>query len=163
MVRRTVKANLIIIFLLLMMQFAGCIPTSPIPSWVKQKPGGDANTLYEVGICARTFKRKDAIDRAFDDAIAKLSKRIRVEVKSRYIETIGEGGGIERETKLKISSEAVDLALYGAEQIDSWYDKKGLVGERATTYVLVRWSEGKFRQRVEKLLKDLKERQEIPR
>lgn len=152
------------ILAILFMLVDGCASTPPQgaaapPAWMTKPPDERGGVFYQVGMSPKTFRQKDGVDRAYEDGVERLAKRLKVDVKSfrLEVETGGKGSGEHHERTITASSEAADLAIYGAEQVESYFDRDGLFGERETTYVLVRWSQSK-QQETERLLKKKKEK-----
>lgn len=100
--------------------------------------------------------RKDAVERGFESGVAELAKRLKVRVKSVMVEIQqgNQGTWTGKDVRLGVSEEVADLVLYGAEPVSDWYDVKGTYGAKGTTYVLVRWSESRFKSRLNELLKE---------
>lgn len=137
----------------------GCASTPPqgvatAPAWMTKPPEERGGVYYQVGMSPKTFRQADGIDRAYEDGVERLAKRLKVDVKSfrLEIETGGKGSGERQERTVTASTEVADLAIYGAEQVESYFDRDGLFGERESTYVLVRWSQSK-QQETERLLR----------
>lgn len=132
---------------------------SPIPKWLLEKPPEEKGIFYEIGASPKTFFQKDAKKNAYEDALSTLSKRLKVEVKSIFFE-IRElrGEWVHKETSVGVSEEVSDAVLYGAELIDEYYDEQGVLGEKESTYALIRWSEDKLKERIENILREYREK-----
>lgn len=146
-------------FLSLGILLLGCIGTRGIsnrlpPSWMRQLPQ-ETGVFYARGFCPRTYSRTDAVKGAIDDALTELARRLEVEVKSLTVEVTkaGVGSRIGSQKLVQISQQTSNVALLGAEVLDWWYDVQGQMGEKETTYALVRWTRGGFDERLTELLK----------
>jgi len=138
---------------------AETIPSDNIvrPSWLPVKPKDENNILYEIGVCSKTFHRKDAIQNAFEDALSRLSKRFEVRVNSVLVDIISDTGEYtDRSISVRVNNEVSDVVLYGAELYKVFYDEQGIYGEKEATYVLIRWSESKLRETLNEILKEYK-------
>ena len=146
-------------FLCLGILLLGCTGTRQIsnglpPSWMYQLPQ-EPGVFYARGLCPRTYSRTDAVKGAIDDALTELARGLEVEVKSLMFEVTKTSAGsrIEGQKLVQISQETSNVALLGAKVVDWWYDAQGQVGEKETTYALVRWTQRGFDERLTALLK----------
>lgn len=107
-----------------------------IPKWIDNPPR-EKDACYSVGIAEKTFYKKEGLERATGDALKRLAQSDKVDIESLF--------GEINDRAIQASAEESDAIFYGAEVMDSWYDK-----HKERTYVLVKWSKRKFESSVEK-------------
>ena len=131
---------------LLSILLAGCKGAAPEarvskgqgpPRWVLDPT---AKGYYSaIGMCGRTLFRKDAVDRAMEDARANLALAIAAQVKVMVLQvTTNTGTQTDQSHVVEVSTSASDIVLEESEIQGLWHDRDGAVDAANTTYAVAR-------------------------
>jgi len=107
------------------------------PSWVLTP---ERDGYYSaVGICGRTLFRKDAIDRAAEDARANLALAVQAHIKVLIFQfTTNQGTLVEQTQAVEASTLSTELVLENSEIQGLWLDRHGAVDAAEMTYAIAR-------------------------
>ncbi len=126
------------------------------PSWLTELPQDD-EYIYAVGSCSKTYRRKDAEERALENARVELCRSINVDIQSvvfdirSFKERGGQSPGYRQGVSFRMDKYVSEVVLSGSQAAAFWYDEKGVAGNKGNTYALVRIS----RKGVREKLKDI--------
>lgn len=115
------------------------------PSWLIEIPQDD-EYIYALGSCSKTYRRKDAEERALENARVELCRSINVDIQSVVFDTRslkergGQSPGYEQGVSFRLDRYVSEAVLSGSQAMAFWYDKKGVAGNKGNTYALVRIS-----------------------
>ncbi|UCD84379.1 MAG: LPP20 family lipoprotein [Deltaproteobacteria bacterium] len=115
------------------------------PSWLTEIPQDDIY-IYAIGSCSKTYRRKDAEERALENARVELSRSISLEIQSVVFDIHRSRGGSSRitdynqEISVRMDKYVSEAVLSGSQAVAIWYDNRGLAGDKGNTYALVRIS-----------------------
>ena len=115
------------------------------PSWLTEIPQDDIY-IYAIGSCSKTYRLKDAEERALENARVELSRLISVEIQSvvfdinRSREGSSQITNYNQEVSVRMDRYVSEAVLSGSQAVAFWYDNRGLAGGKGNTYALVRIS-----------------------
>lgn len=118
---------------------------SSTPSWLIEIPQDD-EYIYAIGSCSKTYRRKDAKERALENARVELSRSISLDIQSVVFdihslrESKERSSIYEQRVTFRLDRYVSEAVLSGSQAVAFWYDKKGVVGDKGITYALVRIS-----------------------
>ncbi len=121
------------------------------PSWLIEIPQDD-EYIYAIGSCSKTYRRKDAKERALENARVELSRSVSLDIQSVLLDIHSSRESKERSSiyeqrvTFRLDKYVSEAVLSGSQAVAFWYDKKGVAGEKGITYALVRISKKGIRE-----------------
>jgi hypothetical protein len=137
------------------------------PSWLIEIPQDD-EYIYAIGSCSKTYRRKDAEERALENARVELSRSISLDIQSVLFDIHSSKESKERSSiyeqrvTFRLDRYVSEAVLSGSQALAFWYDKKGVAGDKGITYALVRISKKGIKEELNSIA-DEKSNDEIDR
>jgi len=117
----------IIIFLFIFFIGGSSVYAAKKPDWVNKRPI-DNNSYIGIGVAEKDIETSEYIQKAKDRALREIASEITVTISSATLNQILEKAGVvkeEFESQIKSSTQA---QLEGYELVDTWEDKKSILG-----------------------------------